>query len=350
MNEFYNIKNGVFFGFNKKLIADNPMWWSPIKPNGYYIIPKFREVKIIGDSAFKDDTLISSIVIPEGVTEIQENAFENCINLKKVDLPKSLRVIKKRAFANCNSLTDIFLPAGVEFDTTSFDKHTVINYNNDFIIQANKIEQYLGIESNVVIPEGVQETADVFGSYLNTDSIKSIIFPKSMRRIYGFSELSNLESVYFNEGLIEIGSDAFYNCPKLKQINRFPYSLETIGDSAFFDCYNLTGDLVFNCKQIGYAAFLNCRSIDSVLLNNTIIVSSYAFAFCSDLSVVHISRTVKQVEEGAFHDCINIDALVVESNTTNIDNAVFNGKEFNSQFPEDYPPIIYLSDLSKWEE
>ncbi|MDR0441813.1 MAG: leucine-rich repeat domain-containing protein [Treponema sp.] len=58
--------------------------------------------------------LITSIVIPEGVTDIDNRAFSNCKNLTSVTLPKSIKRIGESAFGDCTSLTDVKIPPGCE--------------------------------------------------------------------------------------------------------------------------------------------------------------------------------------------------------------------------------------------
>lgn len=79
----------------------------PAKINGRY-------VSIIGEGAFKDCATISSITIPNTVTNIDSNAFENCTGLTTVTLPNKLYAIGTFAFKGCTSLTGITLPESVQ--------------------------------------------------------------------------------------------------------------------------------------------------------------------------------------------------------------------------------------------
>lgn len=60
------------------------------------------------------DSDITGVVIPEGVTVIGMNAFMACYSLKNIVLPKSLEVIKSSAFGSCYSLESITVPNGVK--------------------------------------------------------------------------------------------------------------------------------------------------------------------------------------------------------------------------------------------
>ena len=53
------------------------------------------------------------MVIPEGVTKINEDAFSGCHSLTSVTIPASMTEIVPWAFQDCISLTDITIPKGV---------------------------------------------------------------------------------------------------------------------------------------------------------------------------------------------------------------------------------------------
>ncbi len=50
---------------------------------------------------------IKEIVIPEGVTNNEENAFEGCVDLATISLPDSLKHIGRGAFADCKKLKTV---------------------------------------------------------------------------------------------------------------------------------------------------------------------------------------------------------------------------------------------------
>ena len=79
------------------------------------IIPD--KVEKIGSGAFKDCTNLTSIIIPDKVKKIGNNAFANCISLSTINFkgkePK-IEAIGCNAFANCISLTSITLPKSIE--------------------------------------------------------------------------------------------------------------------------------------------------------------------------------------------------------------------------------------------
>lgn len=58
--------------------------------------------------AFQDCTNVTSVVIPDGVVEIQDNAFYGCTNLEVVTVPSSVTLLRNCAFTDCPKLRAIY--------------------------------------------------------------------------------------------------------------------------------------------------------------------------------------------------------------------------------------------------
>ena len=69
-------------------------------------------IKRIAKQAFCGSR-ITEVILPEGITTIDDEAFYGCKDLVKVILPNSLKKIGFRAFAYCESLTEIYIPDSV---------------------------------------------------------------------------------------------------------------------------------------------------------------------------------------------------------------------------------------------
>jgi hypothetical protein len=67
-------------------------------------------VKVIGRNAFNGNKTLTSVVIPEGVTTLEDTSFDYCSNLSSVKLPSTLTAMKGEVFAHCTNLTGITLP------------------------------------------------------------------------------------------------------------------------------------------------------------------------------------------------------------------------------------------------
>ena len=64
----------------------------------------------VGDEAFKDNTSVTSITIPDSVTSIGNDAFRSCTSLTSITIPDSVTSIGDWAFAWCDNLTSVTLP------------------------------------------------------------------------------------------------------------------------------------------------------------------------------------------------------------------------------------------------
>lgn len=87
-----------------------------IGSGGDIIVPKEidgKSVSAIGNvfgttGAFQDCTTITSVIILDGVTEIQGNAFYGCTNLETVTIPSSVTLLRNCAFSDCPNLCAVY--------------------------------------------------------------------------------------------------------------------------------------------------------------------------------------------------------------------------------------------------
>ena len=162
----------------------------------------------------KDKMLaVTEVVIPEGVTRIEQCAFAGCVNLKSVTVPDSVTTIRSGAFEGCRNLRKITIPDGVTTigsrafaDCTGLEKISISN--SVTAIGSNAFAGCTNLQF-IKIPKGVSVIA--------------------VRTFYG---CRNLSEVTVSSGVKEIGDDAFRNCAALKNIY-IPDSVENIGEGAF---------------------------------------------------------------------------------------------------------------------
>lgn len=69
-------------------------------------------VRTIGVSAFTYRYEMETLILPEGLTDIEKTAFRHCDSLRSVTFPSTLRTIGDHAFNLCGNLEAIVLPEG----------------------------------------------------------------------------------------------------------------------------------------------------------------------------------------------------------------------------------------------
>ena len=103
---------------------------------------KNRKVLEISIAAFKDNTNLVSVTIPDTVRSISFSAFQGCSNLSSVIFSNQLRLIEREAFADCVSLTSISIPDSIKtIESSAFArctslKQVIINSGQNINISA----------------------------------------------------------------------------------------------------------------------------------------------------------------------------------------------------------------------
>ena len=78
-------------------------------PSVYNSLP----VMEIGVQAFKGNTKLQNVMIPESVVVINQEAFQNCTNLIAANVPNSVVTIDSYAFSGCIKLLCVNIPSSV---------------------------------------------------------------------------------------------------------------------------------------------------------------------------------------------------------------------------------------------
>lgn len=94
-------------------------------------------VSQVAENAFKNNSVIKTVVFNDNMRNINDYAFYGCSALSSILFPKSLRKISDYAFASCKSLLSVSLTNVVVIAATAFDSTTKINIEQtDFIRNA----------------------------------------------------------------------------------------------------------------------------------------------------------------------------------------------------------------------
>ena len=329
---------------------------------GYKTFVKIPDtVKAIGDNAFKNNDMIRNIYIPDSVTSIGENAFYDCDQLTSVFIPDSVTSVGSSCFYSCNNLTYAKLPQNMDVVSSNMfyeckKLETVVFGMN--VTEIGAWAFYNCSQLKVDLPGNIVKIG--VGTFENCKSLTEITIPKSLTecdwRI--FSGCSNLKTIKFEKGITTIPANLFYGADTiwfdgLEEID-IPETVTTIGNSAFFNCRNLTtvtgmknvtkiGDNAFyNCSnlvniklpenltEIGVWAFYNCNQLKVDLPGNIVKIDWSAFRNCKSLTEITIPKSLTDCGSDIFSDCSNLKTIKFEKGITTIPAYLFYGS--NSWF------------------
>lgn len=174
-------------------------------------------LKAIGYSAFGNQSLSGSLIIPEGVKEIREMAFMGCNNLTgTLSLPSTLEIIGGQAFFGCGFTCELLLPQNLKE------------------IGAEAFHDCGSFYGNLILPEGLSKIeSGVF--YMCRNLTGNLIIPQNVKKIKSeaFNYCSGLNGrLTLSEGLEYIGFQAFHCC-NFRGPLILPSTLKGIGDNAF---------------------------------------------------------------------------------------------------------------------
>ena len=175
---------------------------APALPSGALTIPSTTNglpVKKIGSSAFAYSYNITTVTIPNGVTNIGDCAFQQCTNLVSVVLSSNVTSIGACVFYGCTALTNMTIP------------NSVVNIGN-------QAYQFCSRLTSVTIPNGV--TNIDHAAFAACDALNSVTIPNSIISIGGaaFQNCFNLTNIVLGSNVTNIGDYAFMGCTAMTAI------------------------------------------------------------------------------------------------------------------------------------
>ncbi len=267
-----------------------------------------NSVTNIADFAFSICTGLKSVSIPNSVTKMGDDVFYYCSSLTSVTYPDSVTIIGNGTFYHCNSLTSVTLGNAVtSIGTTAF-------YG-------------CGALTSVNIPESV--TSIGAGAFFDCHSLVSISIPGAVTIGAGaFQSCTALTTVTIGNSLTSIGTYMFYNTALTDFV--IPASVTSIGDNAFYDCVKLTSIVIPDkVTFIGNGSFSYCVNLTSITLGKAVnSIGNYEFSHCYALSSITFTGKVAPAYVGAewiYYTPENITGhAYADSNFNTTAGAVFN--------------------------
>ena len=298
-------------------------------------------VEVIGDCAFNRCKLLRKIVLPQTVKRIERCAFCGCKYLRSIVLPSQLKKIEEFTFSDCEFLEKIVIPFGVEeigdhaFEDCSSLKFIKIPGS---VKTLDNYMSFCGCSDlkRIELEEGVETLG---GAFWACSSVKTIILPKSLKSVYGysfnfFSALQNVILPKNNPNLVLVDGILYTRDRKCliryfpnfrKKETRFviPKSVRRIDSKAFYECKELE-EIIIHDKvlTIGNSAFEECKKLKRIVLPKKLKkLEQMTFWHCSSLSEVVMPSALEEIELGTFADCDSLYHIHIPESVRKIDSA-----------------------------
>ena len=155
----YTIIDGIIYTSDlKTVIAGCPNLDKVVIPEG---------VTIIEEEAF-EDCMLTSLKLPDSLTALRQAAFMDCEQLRTVELGSGVNKICHDAFAGCKSLESIIIPPQVEgIEDYAFSCSGLKSVELNSGLRYIENNAFFGTPmTDIVLPEGVQLSGRPFGADL----------------------------------------------------------------------------------------------------------------------------------------------------------------------------------------
>lgn len=335
------------------------------------------KVTSIAAGAFRGQTMITDVVIPEGVTYIGREAFAGCSALVRVKIPTSVTQVGANLFEGTpydSTLTgelvyinSILYRCQSDAVTVSIRQGTTVIAEEAFINRVNL--------AAIVVPDGVSYIGS--NAFKNCSALSQIEIPKSVRDIVAnafdgtkWYEDRKHEMIYINDLLYRVPAEiivqseqptgslrdkdaaelaksgvatqiipytdvivqgetttictlAFANTPVQKV--QLPSTLTTIRYGAFQNCTALKQiTLPKSMTFIEGGAFQNCSVLSSILVpQNVTYLGASAFSGCTSLTSATLPQAITRISSGLFENCSSLTTVQASSALTSIGSRAF---------------------------
>ena len=335
------------------------------------------KVTSIAAGAFRGQTMITDVVIPEGVTYIGREAFVGCSALVRVKIPTSVTQVGANLFEGTpydSTLTgelvyinSILYRCQSDAVTVSIRQGTTVIAEEAFINRVNL--------AAIVVPDGVSYIGS--NAFKNCSALSQIEIPKSVRDIVAnafdgtkWYEDRKHEMIYINDLLYRVPAEiivqseqptgslsdkdaaemaksgvatqvipntnvivkedittictlAFANTPV--QTVQLPSTLTTIRYGAFQNCTALKQiTLPKSMTFIEGGAFQNCSALTSISVpQNVTYLGASAFSGCTSLTSATLPQAITRISSGLFENCSSLTTVQASSALTSIGSRAF---------------------------
>lgn len=288
-----------------------------------------NNIQSLNEYVFKDCSSLTGITIPSSVTCIWWGAFQGCSGLTSITIPDSVTRINSSAFSGCSCLASIVIGSGLRI-IDSID-HTVLSFSGCPALRSF----YVSSDNMVFSSEnGLFLSKD--GKTLIQGVIGDVTIPNFVTRISGcaFFGYAGLTSIAVPDSVTSIGWGAFEGCSGLTSLT-IPDSVTDIEDGAFSGCTGLSAITIpRSVTNLSYNPFSDCPGLTSIHVSpdnpvydsrdncNAIIRTSDNVLMAGCKNTI-IPQGVTSIGYDAFRGCSELTSILIPNSIKNIRSEAF---------------------------
>ena len=267
-------------------------------------------LKEIGGYAFSEDSSIPSLILPDNVTSVGQCAFRNCSAMESIHLSEKLSALNQYVLAGCTSLKSIIIPPSVtEVCTGAFNDDTSLT---DVTIGDSETALTIGIGDYA---KGMFYSNPLKNVYIG----RNLSYTSNYENGYSpFLGCSTIEKVTFSQvgTVTQILPHLLNGCTSVKNFI-LPESLASIGNYAFSNMDSLEHCIIpNNVTELGDGAFKNDKLLASVVLSNQLpVLNKDLFSNCVALDNLSVPASVTEIKDNVFTECSSMKNLRIENGT-----------------------------------
>ena len=287
------------------------------------LVPKYGQIENLESLVSINDAILTTIdnyKIPvKDIYECKIQAVRNP-SMFEFDVQNGLiKGIKKEYFeAELNGLANVLKePVDILVIPNQIGGNQVKSVENIRISNVNKI----------IVEEGIEELG--LQAFSDCYSLKNISLPKSIEHIGkdAFYMCKALKYINIPSEVKKIDSYAFGSCRALQEMI-IPKNVNTIGNNVFKDCSALlnvkieASNIILDDNDYnssGRQLFWECTNLKSVeMCGNMKYIPFQMFALCENLQNLILPESIEYIDWGAFESCKNLKELNISKNVKSI--------------------------------
>ena len=195
---------------------------------------------VIAANTFRGCTNLTSVTIPEGITEIGDSAFEGCTLLNNVEIPNTVESVGNYAFAGCTSLSNVQFKNKTGSDYYTLGTHifdgctsltSAVLPNSWRITRDDALDCGMGGTRTQPEPTVAQLSGNIPSYMFANSGVTTAALPANVTMLCTkgvFMNCANLSSVTFGvtqlaHAAANLGADYFTGCTSLPANFTPPY-------------------------------------------------------------------------------------------------------------------------------